>query len=336
MINLIIAIPDGVRKVRGQLRADNNRLTESGDENKDSAGEGSNIYYLLCDEYAGFTQLKKDFGFSNSVFREDLADMGFYISDTSSNDSASTQVVMANIMAMDYVCTMDTPVPELQFYHREGKLHTVLENCGYVVQGIGSTAWLGVEGTRDRPGEATDDRGIPFSELVLDQTLLYFIYENKSDDYAGLIEDSFDDLKNMPIEPDIGTFTLFYVECPHHPYYFKGDGSRNRSEEQFNYDGEHPERYIGQVQYVNSQLLVALQRIIDNDPNCIIILCSDHGNRFGIRHNEYVNLILNAVYYKGEDASDIEGLSGLNTIIYVLNQEKGLDMDYMKMGEQGG
>ena len=69
-----------------------------------------------------------------------------------------------------------------------------------------------------------------------------------------------------------------------------------------------------------------LQTIVDNDPNSIIILQSDHGARGGAQEGfriiipyEVKTNPLNALYVGKESSLTIEGLSSVNTLRTVLN-----------------
>ena len=71
--------------------------------------------------------------------------------------------------------------------------------------------------------------------------------------------------------------------------------------------------------------------IIENDPNAVVLLMSDHGARgIGLDGKPlfiWSSMInsLNAVYYQGRHL-DIEGLSNVNTIRTILNEL--FHMDY--------
>lgn len=102
----------------------------------------------------------------------------------------------------------------------------------------------------------------------------------------------------------------------------------NMSTDYFNQDGTNPESYLGEIEQLNNRLKEGISHIIKNDSESIIVLCSDHGNRFGIKIGELVPKILNAIYYKGESHNEIKDLSGINTIKYVLNHEIKTNLEY--------
>jgi len=85
--------------------------------------------------------------------------------------------------------------------------------------------------------------------------------------------------------------------------------------------------YLGQYIFATEKMREIAELLVENDPNSIIIIQSDHGARASsdpdlfleIFPLEDVSNIFNAVYYKGEKL-DIEGLSGVNTLRLVLNK----------------
>ena len=86
-----------------------------------------------------------------------------------------------------------------------------------------------------------------------------------------------------------------------------------------------------------------MDAIIENDPEAVIILQSDHGARYPFHcemireekrniEEKYMENILNCVYWGAEvEAQDIEGLSGVNTLRLVLNIEFGSDFEMISV-----
>ena len=97
--------------------------------------------------------------------------------------------------------------------------------------------------------------------------------------------------------------------------------------------------YLGQVEFINDYILKLIQEIKTNDPNALIVLQSDHGNRYAIHmvqlgewesydpyeENPYMQNILNCVYYQGE-TFEIEGETGINTMRKVFSQVLGAEL----------
>lgn len=328
--NYITAFPTVVKKINsGKI------VTEDYLQDTESYTGKSNIYYLLCDEYASFAQLKEEFDFSNNEFKNKMIDLGFNISENSFNDDCSTSIVMANLMQLEYLATADSTSVELENLTKNGKVQNILKQRGYTLRGIGDTAWLGFNSDLAVNESARTAEGENLTFLALKNSFIGKFMESRVDlenmKNMTLIKDSFEALEELEIKPDSNVFTMFYVCAPHHPYYFKEDGSVNKEEYWTNYDGNNDESYVGMIKYINERLIKAVSKIVREDPNSIIIICSDHGNRFGISNADKTTQILNLLYYKNEILNDFEGLSGLNTLIYIFNREFDLNMDYVDL-----
>ncbi len=94
--------------------------------------------------------------------------------------------------------------------------------------------------------------------------------------------------------------------------------------------------YLGQYKFINKHLMASVSTIIANDPDSVIIIMSDHGIRYHadctLKHKFYITdkdslRIINAVYIKG-DKYDIEGLSAINTMRFVLSLFEGNEGKY--------
>ena len=142
-------------------------------------------------------------------------------------------------------------------------------------------------------------------------------------------------------------FTLGYYDFPHLPYIVDENGNKTNASDRSNL--RDPVPYCKQFMYANKKILEMVTGIIENDPDSILILQSDHGFRlpshlrywYGIEEYDleveapFERNILNAVYYQGKDI-DIENLSGLNTLKVVLNKLLETDLEITKMNFLSG
>ena len=328
VFNLVIATPIIIKKINDKADLKQEVL---GQEIMNQRDNKTNIYYLLCDEYASFAQLKADFNFDNNEFRKEVERLGFNISEESFNDSCSTTTVVANIMQLDYKATDDSTVIELENLTKNGKVQQILRSNGYELRGVGETDWLGIQGSIKSAGGAATADGADIFRLTLNNSFLGQLIVRDYCKEAETIINSLDELNNIEINPNSGIFTMFYICSPHHPYYLDRDGNMNASDKWFNYDGNNNESYIGALEYINKRIIPAIERIVSNDPNAIIVVCSDHGNRFGNISAGMSKRTLNIMYYKGETIEEFDGLSGVNTLIYIFNNEIGTNMSYVNL-----
>jgi len=122
-----------------------------------------------------------------------------------------------------------------------------------------------------------------------------------------------------------------YLLATHVPFLFDEYGgiipySQNRNWQDKNV-------YLNQYKFVSKELIATISAIIDNDPESVIIIMSDHGVRYHAESGLRLKMnfvitdkdscrIMNAVYIKGQKY-DIEGLSAINTLRFILNLYDG-------------
>ena len=85
--------------------------------------------------------------------------------------------------------------------------------------------------------------------------------------------------------------------------------------------------YLNQLIYTSKRLRNVCENIVKTDPDAIVILQSDHGNRHvhNVTELDFTN-ILNAVYFRGQPMEEITDRNGLNTWLAVLNRQFGLNI----------
>ena len=119
-------------------------------------------------------------------------------------------------------------------------------------------------------------------------------------------------------QSDNSKMTLLYL-CT--PSTIPLDANGNNVSPQ-NYDNWADDQYyLGQYQFIIKQIQKTIEILLKKDPNCIILLSSDHGPRFKeeIPYEDKIR-ILNAVYYQGESISEIQDQSIVNTLRIILNK----------------
>ena len=82
---------------------------------------------------------------------------------------------------------------------------------------------------------------------------------------------------------------------------------------------------------MTGRLQKVCENIVREDPDAIIILQSDHGQRF-VENVTMLDLtnVLNAVYFRGQPIEGIEGRNALNTWRAVLRTQFRLDLPEIK------
>lgn len=329
--NIVTALPAMIQQMSDQ-RLSRQQAAEAAQNDINYQTGKRNIYYILLDEYGSFIQLENDFGYDNSPFRDSLKEIGFNVSETSRNDVSQTGVVVANIMQLDYVSDASDSAARITSLTQNGVVQQLLRENGYEIKGVGDTSWMGIESEENTTTQSGTVDGSSFYDLCIQGSFLNVFISRNYTESAQLISDTFDELNEMEIVPNSSVFTMCYVSAPHLPYYFDKDGNLNPPSKWSNdSSGVNNDSYIGMVEYVNSRVLPAVRRIVEKDPDSIIIMFSDHGSRFGTVTESLLCNILNTMYYDGEQVEEFEGLSSVNTLRYVFNREFGMEMEYVEL-----
>lgn len=331
-----------------------------------------NVYFFILDEYSSFEILSKYYGYDNAVFNDFLEMEGFNVSRESYSTDNQTEHSICDLLNLDYI-SRELSKDECLDASSNAPLNTIFSEMGYTefqistnnhyINGVvslnsdaGQEALEEIALEGDDSGEIVSDNSISgaLSELLggmdngsdvdvdtdaLNEWGFYpsdyirSTYEDRSNyDYACSvlrIFDYFEDPANYTATTPRVTYT--YMTATHVPFTFDEyggliSGSKSR-------DWEDTEVYLGQYKFISKHMMASISTIIENDPDSIIIVMSDHGIRYhadcSLMHTFYITdkdscRILNAVYVKGQQY-DIEGLSGVNTLRYVLSLYEGLD-----------
>lgn len=337
LLNGIFAVP----KITARLDAKRQitAFNASGkEENVLEAAGKPNIYLIIFDEYANFTQMEKYYDFDNVELREYLEQNNFNISYTSHNDSIYTATVLTNLMNLNYVTDDKMLASERERIRKNGELPFLMRNNGYNFQIIEAENFLSDESTHagtDKNSENTTTmEGKTITDLLIGQSIIYPFCSNSEEDTLKDILAVADYLASDAAIPTSDTFTIGYLNFPHPPYLVDKDGNRLNIQVNSN---NIQECYFGQFQYATKLMIAILDNIIENDPSAVVILQSDHGFRANVKTLsssifplEVMTNNLSAVYFRGKRL-DIEGLSSVNTVRAVLNDLLDLDLAMLEV-----
>ncbi len=292
-----------------------------------------NVYYIILDEYSNFDILEKYYGEDNSEFYQFLIEKGFTVSEHSQNEIANllTLYITTNYLNLDYVVfqtdtdsqqkahqlRIDPPLFQ-QFYDHGYSIHHYAE-AGVSIQ------WNGSYGEVGKSTSTTMD-GRNFSILYFSNFAFYPFLSTGSDEYQRQLRyDAMDFLDRNVTGKNQSNFVYVHSKGAHEPFVFTEDGSTVPETEWGNVG--NPRYYLGQYKFVTKLTQEAICNILEKDPECIIILMTDHSmrktqNELGevIVSNEDKTTILNAVYYRGEPFEEINNQSGVNTLRLVLDR----------------
>ncbi len=329
LLNGVLALPNAVKKMR--VDATQPVKTAVAHENL----QMPNVYYLLFDEFASYNQIKEYYHYDNKQLTSFLSDNAFVVSYNSYNDSTSTTTVTANLVNYDYIVTKEATELEKQEFRKQGKLFQLFREKGYQVFGLSQEAPnYGLKNIAAQSEEGSQTAGVTmggetFSDLIVQQTVVYPFWSFST---TKAFESILNDL-NFLVESDCNweapTLIFSHFVFPHPPFLCDKNGNTISPKDYWNWNDM--DVYLGQYMYCSAKIEEIVGNILEKDPDCIIVLQSDHGARANTEHNvsfplEVQKNIFNAVYYRGEPIDEIIGQSGVNTVRRILNRL--FDMDY--------
>ena len=306
-----------------------------------------NVYYFLFDEYGGYDNLRNYYDYDNSAFLEELEGRGFSVSRHSRNTEAvATDTIVPNLLNLDYVVKVEESGHKKALYRNNCQLYQMFAANGYQVNLINHVDYLGTAGCRVLTSHQTRRT---ISEYLMRNSIYnkFPALRQKLDDffvmdYGANYRASLDNALEMGLScwQETGgapTLTMGYIQCPHSPTMVGPNGEALPFATGWNWR-DHS-LYLGQVEFINKYILELVDTIQKNDPTAVIILQSDHGNRYAIHmvqigqwaeydpyvENPYMQNILNCVYYQGESFA-IEGETGINSLRLIFRQVLGADL----------
>ena len=331
--------------------------------NKHTEEKLPNIYFFLPDEYAGFNSAEKFLDHDNKEFKTFLENNNFTISTTSTNYSSGTMECLADVFNLE-INEQNRYENTSEAYCKtktaNGALFKIIEELGYDVRAFQPIDLINYESESAQTGKlwSTNADGELSIEIMLKPTILYPLRDaglqilnlvtNGASVGGGVVKS----LAKVNAEPLLyftkddaeytdNTFNFCYSLIPHNPYYYDAEGNIIQTNTEHN-NVETPKNYLDQYKYTTTLLTKSIENILENDPDSIIILMSDHGLRIkeGAADTWMKDMtpkdnadILCAVYCKGEEFADIEGLCGANVMITLLNEVYGYEIPYIAQSD---
>lgn len=306
-----------------------------------------NVYYFIFDEYGGYENLLYYYDYDNSPFLEELEDRGFSVARESRNTEAvETVTIVPNLLNLNYVAELHDPAQVKEGFLEHTFMDRMFRENGYQVQIVNHTDYLKERDVRVLTGEQTRRT---ISEILLKNSLFgkipparEFLDKLFALDYSSNYRRCLDDalaagLRSWETAQNGPTLTIGYIQCPHSPTMVGPNGEELEFSQGWNWL-DHS-LYLGQLEFVSDYILELVDTIQTKDPEAMIIIQSDHGNRYPIHmwqmkvlerydpyeEEPYMKNILNCVYYQGQ-TFDIEGLTGINTLRLAFRQVLEADL----------
>ena len=317
---------------------------------------GRNFYWIILDEYADAYTMETYFDRDSSPFVSFLESKGFSVSSSSYSNSNNSTLCAIDAVTLSYYSSAAAerrengdkdPTKDGAVLRRTGELYTALQGSGYQIYQVSShpshysvVRSLLPQTLMEQLMVSTTVDGLSILDLAKQMSVLSVfreLFSAKQGDEDSVSAQLFnasarerilsvfkfyDDPANLCFRDKTALFT--YILCPHTPFIFDADG--NNVSSAYRRDWTDPTHYAEQHQYMTVRTQKLVEDILSVDPDAVILIQSDHGVRGGFFVEEGLELelpdqrrIFNALYVGGEPV-DIEGLSAVNTLRYVLTQ----------------
>jgi hypothetical protein len=241
-----------------------------------------NIYYLMTDGYARADQLASRLGFDNGKFLDYLRARGFYIADESYANYPMTYMSLPSALAMEYLVTEATPkhTDRSSFYATIQGRNPVVERLrkyGYAYAHMASGVWDGsrCSGVEDVCLANSEEVVVAFYRM----TPWSRFRRGESVTTPRSVEAVLDRLPSgRPV------FLFAHIFSPHPPRTFEGDCvlRTTRGESLVYWKPSGKNDYLRDLGCTNRQFSSLIDRLLERDPNAIVLVHSDHGPAFGV------------------------------------------------------
>ena len=272
------------------------------------AASAPSIYLVLLDGYPATDTLEADFGFDNAPFLDRLAERGFDVASSSNSNYNRTLLTLASMLHMEYVEEIEqlgnpsdgfsAQTRQLTAAINQSPVPGMLADAGYRTVAIGSSYG---EATLVSADEIVDS---PTMTMFEEQLLRYTTIgawiigtwpDVVAEQHRRGVLDTTAAFGALAREAEAPTFALAHVFSPHTPFVFNADGSPRPPLDCYPQScglttpelarlgisaDEYAEGLTAQVTYLNDVLVEEIDRLLEADPEAVVILFSDHGARY--------------------------------------------------------
>jgi hypothetical protein len=275
------------------------------------------VYWFVLDEHASAPQVERWTGRAVSWFGRDLEERGFATSDSSHSGYLFTHLSIPSTLAMEYAFQPGGDYPTeytmaVPFLAGDNPVVETFEANGYryVFAPEGSTEWTGcpvLEGDRVcvPPVQPAFSVSGPHTKLLWSTPIGSLGFPVVHNDFDSVL-DGVDEIRAE--DPDRPLFTFAHILSPHYPYRY-GEGCAPRSPwvEGTAFTGEErAAAYGNEVDCIDRSAIGAVDRILAEDPDAVIVIQGDHGSTLTFNWQ--------LPFSEWSDASFAERLSPLNAI----------------------
>lgn len=320
----------------------------------DSVREKPDIYYIILDGYPRADVLLEIFGYDNSQWVNELAELGFIVPEHSHANYSRTAISVSTTLDMQYWDSISPNMQEAVYWWLvepvmdRSRLRASLESIGYEYVAIASD-W----GITNNPTAGLYLKPYPiilsdYENYFLSATPLKFLHAPLQK-IAPVVDDevhrtyiwyTLETLKNAPSLPG-PKFVFAHIIVPHPPFVFDAGGNPLDSGAGFTFDSpdssmfskaEYKARYADQVRFINDRMREVIRALLDDSPiPPIIIIQADHGSALYVDFDDLEGSCMKerfsnfAAYYLPGRPDDIipPDISAVNIFRIVLDEYFG-------------
>ena len=327
----------------------------------DSVREKPDLYYIILDGYPRSDVLLEIFGYDNSQWVNELAELGFVVPEHSHANYSRTAISVSTTLDMQYWDSISPGMEQAVYWWLvepvmdRSRLRASLESIGYEYVAIASDWGITDNPTADRylkpfPGVWGD-----YERYYLTVTPLSFLHAPLQkiapivDDevHRTYIRHALETLKNAPSLPG-PKFVFAHIISPHPPFVFDAGGNPLDSEAGFTFDSpdgslfsnaEYKTRYADQARFIGDRISEVV-RVLLNDSSVppIIIIQADHGSALYVDFEDLEGSCMKerfsnfAAYYLPGKPADVipPDISAVNIFRIVLDEYFGAQLGVLE------
>lgn len=268
-----------------------------------------NVYFIILDEYAAFRSIKQIYNYDNDEFMGFLRNQGFFVGEESKTRFTSSLLSIPSTLNMNYI-DEDLSMKERFDYYNNSLVFSEFSKLGYTTNSFGLFLFQNfIKAEVDFFYDNYQSKS-PIFELLIAKSILesvsqkYFFNNIRTGD-----EKNFSDL--LSISRKTNQFVFLHLLLPHVWFRYLADGTDQSIANRENYKDK--EVYLEQYKYTTLRIRSLIQNLLNETPDSVIILQSDHGMRYRDQPfakkediDRETHYILNAIYMPNGDYEGLE------------------------------
>jgi hypothetical protein len=315
--------------------------------------ENPDVHCILFDEYAGIETMRLFHKYDNNDLNNALNKLGFFVSNNSYSNYNSTWISCASLLEMNYLddnklLTLNGNKKYLYgesviynnnvFNYFKTSGYKTINNSFFNIKADESNKKVIInvdnnilkENTFFEYSKKSFLNHIPFNNIqIVLGTMMGAHYK-----YNQSVLNQFNyELTRVYNDPK---FVYTHLLMPHPPYLLSAKGVRNFREAYQIKHEKQSEFYIEYVKETNKHIVRMVNSILSKNKNSIIIITSDHGDRWSINRND--NLDFNnffAIYKPDRNYTGFtDSINTVNVFRTLLNNQFGQNLPILESRRQ--